>query len=222
MKYIYFLLSILFLMSCNYSPSQNQKTSQDAVLASEESYVLESDTVTSDPVIDTLWASIDDNCYLFDSFTDSPEFRWGIVNDGVMWGRSQGSSEIVDDKLVFSWEIVTRWGGFSSLRWALESWILSEYNSVKLRAKSDGREYRITFRDSRWGRISHRAVLDFKTPWEFEEITIPFTDLQPAYFGRSVKADPFEKESAREIGVILSDWVDGDFELVIDEVRFCR
>jgi hypothetical protein len=45
----------------------------------------------------------------------------------------------------------------------------------------------------------------FQTSEEFEEITIPFSDLQPAYFGRIVNSDPFDKESAREIGIILSD-----------------
>lgn len=165
---------------------------------------------------------VDDTCIVFDDFTDSPDFRWGIVNDGVMWGRSAGTGIIQDNTLVFSGTIVTRWGGFSSLRWNLESWILSGYNSVKLRAKSDGREYRITFRDSRWGNISHRAIIPFETVWEFEEIEIPFSNLVPAYFGRNVDTDRFDKDSAREIGVILSDGVDGDFRLEIDEVKFCR
>lgn len=163
-----------------------------------------------------------DECILFDDFTNSPDFRWGIVNDGVMWGKSKWNLAIEDEKLIFSWTIVTRWGGFSSLRGWLKKWILSEYNSVKLRAKSDGREYRITFRDNNRRGISHRAVILFQTPWEFEEITINFDDLQPAYFGRIVNATSFNKQSAREIGVMLSDWVDGAFSLEIDEVRFCK
>jgi hypothetical protein len=144
------------------------------------------------------------------------------VNDGVMWGKSQGRLWLQDEKLMFSGTIVTRWGGFSSLRGWLEKLILSEYNSVKLTAKSDQREYRITFRDSQWGNISHQLVIPFKTPWEFEEITIRFDQLQPAYFRRVVSANPFEKESAREIGIILSDWIDWEFSLEIDEVRFCK
>jgi hypothetical protein len=148
--------------------------------------------------------------------------RWGIVNDGVMWGRSLWNGDIQNNVLVFSGTIVTRWGGFSSLRWFLESWILTEYSSVQLRAKSDGREYRVTFRDNNRRGISHRAIIDFKNPWEFEEIIINFEDLEPAYFGRIVNAAAINKETAREIGVILSDWVDGAFQLEIDEVKFCK
>jgi hypothetical protein len=25
-----------------------------------------------------------DSCFLFDDFTDTPDNRWGIINDGVM------------------------------------------------------------------------------------------------------------------------------------------
>jgi len=219
MKYLLFLFSLLLIWACvNTIPAIEEEVEQGEEVVIQRWFINIPDTMT----IEIKNPEPDDNCFLFDDFSDSPEFRWGIVNDGVMGGKSQGRANIVDNTLVFSGEIVTLGGGFSSLRWNLESWSLSEYSSVKIRAKSDWREYRITFRDSRWGRISHRAVLSFETPWEFEEITIPFTYLEPAYFGRIVKADPFEKESAREIGIILSDWVDGAFELVIDEVRFCR
>lgn len=213
MKYLLFLFSLLFLIACgNQAPVIQQADIQIP------------DTMTTEikipkPIENT--ESIED-CLVFDTFLQATDYKWGIVNDGVMWGKSRWTAIIDDEKLIFSGTIITRWGGFSSLRAWLESWILTDYNSVKLRAKSDWREYRITLRDNQWGNISHRVIIPFQTPGEFEEITINFTDLEPAYFGRIVKADPFEKESAREIGVILSDWVDWEFELVIDEVRFCR
>lgn len=167
-------------------------------------------------------SSQDDTCIMFEDFIQIVDYTWWIVNDGVMWGKSLWKADIVDDTLVFSWEIVTRWGWFSSLRGRLEIGDLSEYNSVKFRAQSDGREYRVTFRDNRWGNISHRAIIPFQTPWEIEEVTVSFTDLEPAYFGRRVDTDPFNKDAAREIGIILSDGVDWDFRLIIDEVRFCK
>jgi len=219
MRYLLLLISVVILWSCSTIDS----VTQPQIEPSQEPQRVSWDTIlTLDTSLTPETMKPQQSCILFDDFSDPSDTRWGVVNDWVMWGRSQGSTKLVDDTLVFAWTIVTRWGGFSSLRAGLESWILSKYNSVKLRAKSDGREYRITFRDAQWGNISHRAVLDFQSPWEFEELTINFSDLQPAYFGRSVKADPFEKESAREIGVILSDGVDWEFELVIDEVRFCN
>lgn len=208
---LYIFTFLIFLMSC----SQVDSEPQEETIPEEVQIPIEEELLASE-------TENEDKCYLFEDFIDVQEYRWGIINDGVMGGKSQGSASIIDNTLVFSWKIVTQWGGFSSLRWSLESGVLSDYSLVKFRAKSDGREYRVTFRDSRWGNISHRAIIPFQNPWEFEEVTIPFTDLEPAYFGRTVKADPFDKESAREIGIILSDGVDGGFELVIDEVRFCR
>lgn len=215
MRYLVFFITLLFLWSCS---AQDTLIEPNIVVSQEEEII----TPIPDISFPLEPMKIEDTCTIFDDFLSSQDFRWGVVNDGVMWGKSAGTWIIENNTLIFSGKIVTRGGGFSSLRGSLESGMLSEYNSVKLRAKSDGREYRITFRDSRWGNISHRAIIPFETVWEFEEITINFSDLEPAYFGRNVDADRFDKNSAREIGVILSDGVDGDFRLEIDEVRFCR
>ena len=164
----------------------------------------------------------DQNCIIFDDFSEEKNYRWGIVNDWVMWGKSQGSFEIVENTLVFSGTINTNGWGFSSLRWTLESGIPSEYNSITLKAKSDGRGYKVTFRDANNSRVSHQAIIPFQTPWEFEEVTIPFTALEPSYFGRIVNTDAFSKDKAQQVGVILSDGMDGAFRLKIEEVRFCK
>ncbi len=218
MKYI-FLLLVLLLTSCagDISSVKSEEIFEQEIVVSSWAIIPEQIMNT-----DTENTPLSDDCLVFDNFSESSDYKWGIVNDGVMWGKSQWTSSIADEKLIFSWTIVTRWGGFSSLRAWLELWIITDYNSVKLRAKSDWREYRITLRDNQWGNISHRLIIPFVTPGEFEEISINFTDLEPAYFGRIVKADPFEKESARGIWVILSDWVDWEFSLEIDEVKFCN
>ena len=164
----------------------------------------------------------DDNCITFDNFADSPEFRWWVVNDGVMWWRSQWSLKIENNMLQFSGTIVTRGWGFSSLRGGLEPWVLSDYNSVTIRARSDERTYRLTFRDTNNSRISHQTVIPFQTPWEFEEVTIRLDELETTFFWRNIVSEAFKKYQAREIWVILSDWVDWEFKLEIDEVRFCK
>jgi len=232
MKYILIVFCFLLLVSCssnnfieqnNWVAQENTLTWKIDIIEVSEVPVdefIKVDSQTQD--IQDQKTIIDNNCFVFDDFTQSIEYRWGIVNDGVMGGKSKWIGQIENNSLVFSWTIITRWGWFSSLRWNLDVKILSEYNSVKLKAKSDGRKYQITFRDSWWRNISHQAIILFQTSEEFEEITIPFSDLQPAYFGRIVNSDPFDKESAREIGIILSDWVDGEFRFEIDEISFCK
>lgn len=176
MRYLFFLAFVVISAGCSNTVFQDD---WEAVISKQEISntwnTLSEITISSE--IPNIQEKIEDECILYEDFTDVEQFKWGIVNDGVMWGGSQWVASIVDETLIFSGEIVTRWGGFSLLRGRLEAWELSEYSSVKISAKSDGREYRITFRDNQWGNISHRALLDFKTPWEFEEITVPFTDL---------------------------------------------
>ena len=227
MKYFLLLLTI-FLMSCANTNITSKSQVTEKQSPSEAITIEQIDTSNEEASIqvetqiaeeENVW---NQNCVVFDDFSKVSDYSWGIVNDGVMWGKSQWFLNIENNTLVFSGTIVTRGWGFSSLRGWLNQWVLSEYNTIKLRAKSDNREYKVTFRDSNNPRISHQAVIPFQTPWEFEEVTIPFTALEPSYFGRTVNTDAFDKDTAQQMGVILSDWVDWEFRLEIEEVRFCR
>ena len=225
----YFLLVLTFLlMSCENNGTKVLTQEQKVITSSQEfaGKQIETPNVPRDGEMDKSLeveeTTSEGNCIAFDDFSGDSEYQWGVVNDWVMWGKSRGFLSYEDEKMIFSGTIVTRWWGFSSLRGRLGSGVLSDYSSVKLKAKSDGREYRITFRDDRWGNISHRTIIPFQDSGEFEDIEIAFTDLVPASFGRAVDVEPFKKESAREMGVILSDGVDWEFRLEIEEVRFCK
>lgn len=62
---------------------------------------------------------------LFD-FDGDDAARWEIENDGVMGGRSRGFVEVSDGALVFTGEVVTEGGGFTSVRAVedLDAWRL--------------------------------------------------------------------------------------------------
>ena len=208
MRKIYIIWILLLLMSCNNK---------------DLSVVLSSETeIPEDTTISQREKEIKQECLVFDDFTDTDKNNWVIVNDGVMWWKSIWNYDIQENIFNLSGIINTNGGGFSSVRTWLPAWILSEYNSIKLIAKSDNRSYQITFRDnnSRW--VSHRAILPFSETWDFEKINIQINDLEPVFFGRKVDAKPFNKEKSREIGFIISDWIDGHFQLDIDTIEFCK
>ncbi len=229
MKYL-ILISSFFLIACS-DPDEapvleehTEKSSNLALEESEEQTTAEESTqkLESSSEPDLTEATPKENCLVFEDFSNNLDYRWGIVNDWVMWGKSQWFLSYENESMIFSGTIITRWWGFSSFRGGLSPWVLSDYNSVKLRAKSDGREYKMTFRDSNNLSVSHQAVIPLQNSWEFEEVEIPFLVLQPSYFGRSVNVAAFNKDLAQQIGIILSDWVDWEFQLEIEEVRFCR
>ena len=161
-------------------------------------------------------------CLIFDDFTNLWANNWLMVNDGVMWGKSIWDYQIENGTFTLSGFINTNGWWFSSVRAWLKPWILSEYNNIKITAKPDNRGYQITFRDNNRRWISHRAILPFQNTWDFEEITININDLEPVFFWRRVEADDFKKDLAREIGFILNDGKDGDFQLEVDSIKFCK
>ncbi len=79
---------------------------------------------------------------LFD-FEGSDIPRWSIENDGVMGGRSQGFVEVADGTLVFTGEVVTEGGGFTSVR-AARQVDLSGYDGIELRVRGGGARLLLT------------------------------------------------------------------------------
>ncbi len=157
------------------------------------------------------------------NFTD-PEAvsSWRVVNDGVMGGRSEGTRFHEDGAMVFRGTINTQGGGFSSIRTDVEPGALAGADGVRLRLRSDGRAYRMTFRTSeRWrGRsVSYQAAIPASPDGEWTEVTVPLTGMDTSVFGRSVRAAPFDPADARELGIILADGRDGPFRLEIAKIE---
>lgn len=141
---------------------------------------------------------------------------WQIVNDGVMGGLSQGTRYAEDDHMVFRGVINTNGGGFSSLRRPMSPGDLNGATGIALNVRTDGRDYKLTFRTSeRWrGRsVSYQASIPITTPGEWADATVSFADMRTSIFGRTVRAAPFDPSDVREMGIILADGVDGAFQL---------
>lgn len=146
---------------------------------------------------------------------------WQIVNDGVMGGLSQGTRFAEDDHMVFRGVINTNGGGFSSLRRRMAQDALSETVGLRLRVRSDGRDYKLTFRTSeRWrGRsVSYQASIPTTTAEEWNEVTVPFSGMRTSIFGRTVRVAPFDPSDVREMGIILADGIDGPFKLDVKSI----
>ena len=153
---------------------------------------------------------------------------WVIVNDGVMGGRSNGAVEFADSAMQFTGDVVTAGGGFTSVRLPLAGDELTDSESRVLRVRADERTYGLTLADSaQAGRraISHGAGLTTDGPtdadgWQTAELS--YAELQPSVFGQPLDAPPFEPNLAIEIGIIISDGIDGPFALEVDWIDACR
>ncbi|MGJ8560789.1 MAG: CIA30 family protein [Litorimonas sp.] len=162
------------------------------------------------------------SCTMNIAFSDPEAIApWQIVNDGVMGGRSQGTRFAQDGHMVFRGVINTNGGGFSSLRRRMSPGDLSGTTGLRLKVRSDGRDYKLTFRTSeRWrGRsVSYQASIPATPAGDWAEVTVPFADMRTSIFGRAVRADPFDPSDVREMGIIIADGIDGAFQLEVQNL----
>ena len=154
--------------------------------------------------------------------TDFDDTSWVIVNDGVMGGRSSATGTVSETGLTWTGTIVTAGGGFSSIRGPVDG-LLADATSLTMRIRTDGRSYELLADDTLTdrGRVTHYAPIE-AVGGEWEEVSVPLTDMEARIFGNPATADPFVPELASQIGVILADGVDGDFSFEIDWIDACE
>jgi len=93
------------------------------------------------------------------TFDRSDEAQWVVVNDGVMGGGSAGFVAVRDGTLRFTGNLVTRGGGFTSVR-ARRVLDLSGQTGLELRVRGNGRQFEVELDDglrSARGSLSRRA-----------------------------------------------------------------
>jgi len=162
---------------------------------------------------------------LTDFATDAETQAWFVVNDNVMGGQSSGGPTFVESAMVFEGVINTDGGGFSSVRLELGSNTLTGFSELRVRARTDGRPYKITLEDSletRDRRVSQQGALRFAATSDWQTVQVPFADLQPKIFGRDVQTEAFRPDLATQLGVMISDSVDGPFRIEIDWIDACE
>ncbi|MEM9997457.1 MAG: CIA30 family protein [Bacteroidota bacterium] len=154
---------------------------------------------------------------------DAPdEASWEVTNDGVMGGLSQGFIAIEGGTLRFTGELVTRGGGFTSIR-TRASVDLSGYDGVELRVRGSGRTFEVEVDDGTrrgWRRVSRQAP--FETTPEWTWVRVPFSALGTSVWGQPVTAAPIDLAEVEAFGLYILDGIDGPFELEVDTMRAYR
>ena len=136
-----------------------------------------------------------------------------------MGGRSQGYGEIADGIMRFEGTLVTRGGGFTSVR-TRHQVDLSGYDGLELRVRGNGRQFEVEVNDGRrygWRPVSRRAPFETTTDWR--TVRVPFSELRSTVFGRSVSVAGIDLASVGQIGFYIVDGIDGAFWLEVDRVR---
>ena len=153
-------------------------------------------------------------------FDGEAEPRWSVVNDGVMGGRSQGYVEVDGGTLSFTGTLVTRGGGFTSVRVPMRR-DLSDYAAVEMRVRGGGRTFEVEVDDGTRSRrgipVSRRGA--FPTTEDWQIVRVAFEELETTAFGEPVSVAPLAPEAVRSLGLYIVDGIDGPFRLEVDWIR---
>ena len=165
--------------------------------------------------------ALSDSMMLF-TFDGADAAPWSVENDGVMGGRSQGVVEVADGTLVFTGEVVTEGGGFSSVR-ARRQVDLSGYDGIELRVRGGGRTFELDVDDgtrSQGREVNRRGPVPTSDSWE--TVRVPFAALEESAHGEPVRVDPLDRSAVTSIGIYIIDGNDGPFRLEVNWIRAYR
>lgn len=147
--------------------------------------------------------------------------KWYIVNDGVMGGLSNGMYKTTEDETgVFRGKLsLENNGGFSWLKSRPQELGLSGKSGVKIKVKGDGRKYALTLKNGDRRRVLYFASFFETKKDEWTEIELPFDSFKGYFYGQNVNpVTAMNLKSMTELGIILLDKKQGEFELEIGEV----
>lgn len=146
--------------------------------------------------------------------------NWIIVNDTVMGGRSNAKLIMADKGLVFQGQLsLENNGGFASIRRIKNNAQWHQDKPLMLRVTGDGRVYQFRIRTDRtFDGIAYSAKFQTlagkSTIYAFSP-----EDFTPQWRGRQVLgAPPLSFSDITQLGILLGDKREGDFELVIEQV----
>lgn len=164
-------------------------------------------------------ALLTDPLLLFDFDKNTSLDSWVTVDDVVMGGRSDGRFTINEEGHgVFSGEVsLENNGGFSSLRHRMNTLNVNEYNKLKIRIKGDGKKYQIRVKSN--SRQRHSYIQYFTTSGDWEEITIPLSDMYPTFRGFRLDIPNFNHDQISEIAFLIGNKKEESFQLMIDRIE---
>ena len=155
---------------------------------------------------------------LFNFNLNSDLSNWAIVDDVVMGGRSDGNFEIGEQgHAVFSGKVsVENNGGFSSVRYYMDQIDVSDYSKAIIRLKGDGKYYQFRTKSENYDR--HSYVFSFKTSGDWENIEIPFSEMEAKFRGRQLNMSNYPGERLKEIAFLVGNKINESFRLEIDNI----
>ena len=161
---------------------------------------------------------ISSSMVIFDFNKESDISNWEIVNDAVMGGQSSSKFYLNDEGHgIFKGTVsLENNGGFASLRHRFIKKRIAGYKKVIIHLKGDGKRYQFRVKTNKNDQQAYISY--FETTGEWQTVEIMLSDLEPTFRGRKLNIPNFPVEELEELGFMIGNKVNENFELVIDKI----
>ncbi|MGD9612971.1 MAG: CIA30 family protein [Kiritimatiellia bacterium] len=147
---------------------------------------------------------------------------WHVENDVVMGGRSQ-SRLVLDESgnAVFTGAVsLENDGGFASMQCDFAPLDVSGYRAIHLGLKGDGKRYQLRLDAEKNARHSYAA--DFQTSGAWQEIVLPFADLEPIRHGDRLDLPNYPGQTLARVQLLIGNAKAETFRLEIDRIWLAK
>lgn len=159
------------------------------------------------------------NDVVFDFNLQSNISKWAIVDDVVMGGKSYGNFSLnKSGHGEFTGDVsLENNGGFSSVRYRLNKEAIEKYSKFVLKVRGDGKSYQFRVKTNR--NDYHSYIFIFQTTSDWQTIEIPFTEMYPAFRGRTLAMKNYQGKQLQEIAFLIGNKKKESFRLEIDRIE---
>ena len=150
-------------------------------------------------------------------FKENPTTNnWNIVDDAVMGGRSSGTFSLSQEGYgQFSGKVsLENNGGFSSVKYDMETVAVKSNSTIRIRLKGDGNSYQFRVKDKR--RQSYSYITTFDTTGEWQTLEFTLADFYPTFRGRKVDLPNFDGDTIEELRFLIGNKKPQRFKLLIE------
>lgn len=157
---------------------------------------------------------------LFDFADASARAHWRNVDDVVMGGVSESALvAAAEDTAAFEGRVsLDHGGGFASVRAPAAPRDLSAFDGLLVRARGDGKRYKLTVYTDDVARVSYRFPFVAEDDWA--DYFAPFAALTPMIRGRPAPdAPPFDPSAVTTLGFLIGDKQAGPFRLALRWIK---
>ncbi|MDF1517190.1 MAG: CIA30 family protein [Lutibacter sp.] len=161
---------------------------------------------------------INSSMVIFDFNKESDISNWKIVNDAVMGGQSSSKFYLNDEGYgVFKGKVsLENNGGFASLRHRFHQKKISDYKKAIIHLKGDGKRYQFRAKTNKEDQQAYTSY--FETTGQWQNIELKLSALEPTFRGRKLNMPNFPADELEELGFMIANKVNENFELVIDKI----